>query len=94
MPLRTLHASVEVLDLDEMAERPITRLEDVKTFLSDSLLEKLAAVANRGLCLRGKRPTTSHEIIGLIVLHVLCASYNESPTTVCDSEEFAHFLNI
>ena len=45
MTLRTLHASVKVLDLDEMAERPITRLEAVKTFLPEGVLEKLAAVA-------------------------------------------------
>ena len=28
------------------------------------------------------------------MLHVLCASYDESPITVCDSEESAYFLNI
>ena len=71
-----------------------TRLEAIRTFLPESLMENLAAVANRGLRLRRQLPTSAHEMLGIIILHVLCASYDESPRTVCDLAESEHFFQI
>lgn len=65
-------------NVEDILEQPLTRLEAVRTFLPDSTLEKLAAVSNQALLLHKKRATTANEILGLILLHVLCASYDES----------------
>ena len=79
---------------DNDAFSPLTRLEAVRTFLPDSILEKLAAIANQGLRLRKKPATTAHEMLGLIILHVLCANYDEAPVTVCNPNEAGNFLQI
>ena len=57
------HSYSQHVESDSVAEESVissgesmTRLEAVKTFLPDSLLEKLAAVANQSLRLRQKRP--------------------------------------
>lgn len=64
------------------------------TFLSDCLLEKLRYVTNRVLHERNNRSTTKNELLGLVVLHILCASYNECPTVVYDPSEGDHFFKM
>ena len=72
----------------------ITPLSCVQTFISDCLLEKLRCFANRSLHQQGKRLTTGNELFGLVILHTLCASYDESPTTVCDKRESENFFQM
>ena len=49
----------------------LTRLSALRTFLPDGLLERLKAVANRSLHHRGHALTTTQELLGLLLLHVL-----------------------
>ena len=72
----------------------LTPLSCMQTFVTECLLEKLQYVANRVLHERKKAPTTKKEILGMLILHILCASYNESPTTVCDPLESGHFFQM
>ena len=72
----------------------ITPLSSVLTFLSDCLLGKLRCFADRALHQQGKKSTTANELPGLVILHTLCASYNESPTTVCDERESENFFQM
>ena len=72
----------------------ITPLSCVQTFLSDCLLEKLRCFANRALHQQGRKSTTANKLLGLVILHTLCASYNESPTTVGDERESENFFQI
>lgn len=60
-----------------------SHLEADKAFLPESLLDKLTEVANQGLGIQKKRPTSSTGMIAMILLHVLCWSYKESRPTVC-----------
>ena len=59
----------------------------LQTFISDCLLEKLRYLASRALHQQGKKHKTASEPLGLIILHNFCASYDESPRTVCDRAE-------
>ena len=74
--------------------KPLSRLSVLRTFIPDSLLEKLKAVANRALHSRGQKRTTVQEVLGLLVLHVLCASYNEAPSVVCDAKMSDFFFHM
>lgn len=51
-------------------------------------------MANRALHERRKRSTTKKELLGLVVLHILGASYNERPTVVGDPSEEDHFFQM
>ena len=62
----------------------VTPLQCLRSFVNDCLLEKLRYSANRALHKRQKKPTNKNELLGLLILHVLCASYNESPTVICN----------
>lgn len=70
----------------------LTRLSALQIFLPDGLLEKLKYVTNRSLHCRVHRLTTCQEILGSIVVHVLCASYGEGPNVVCDPDEKEFFF--
>jgi len=70
----------------------ITHLEAVNLFLPASILERLRSATNRGLRARKKTAVSLHELQGIITLHVLCASYGESPSTVCSSLGKGFFL--
>ena len=61
-------------------------LKFLRSFVSDWLLEKLRS-ANRVLHVRRHKATTKEELLGLLILRVLCASYDASSTTVCNDEE-------
>ncbi|CDF34053.1 unnamed protein product [Chondrus crispus] len=74
--------------------KPLSRLSVLRTFILDSLLEKLKAVANRALHSRGQKLTTVQELLGLLVLHVLCASYNEGPSVVCGAKMSDFFFHM
>ena len=65
----------------------ITPLACFQTFVTDCLLEKLVSFANRVLLYRRRKLTDRMELQGIIILHALCAMYNESPTTVSDPAE-------
>lgn len=71
-----------------------TPLLCLQTFTSDCLLETLSYLAHRALPHQGKQPTTANELLGLIILHTLCASYDESPKTVCDGNESETFFQM
>lgn len=77
---------------DDRLEILVTPLSCVMTFLSDFLLEKLRYVATRVMHERKKRSTTKKELLGLVVLHIICASCHECPTVVCDPSEGDHFF--
>ena len=72
----------------------VTPLRCLKTFISDCLLEKLRYGANRVLHRMKKTLTTKEELLGLVVLHVLCAAYDESPSTVCDMSQGDFFFQM
>lgn len=73
-------------------EGDFTPLEFLLSFVSDCLLEKLRYSATRVLHLRWHKATTEEELLGLFILHVLCAFYDASPTTVCNDEEGDFFI--
>ena len=72
----------------------ITPLTCVQTFISECLLEKLRCFANRVLHHQRKKLTTANELLGLLILHTLCASYDESPSTVCNQAESDNFFQM
>lgn len=86
----------EIADITSKASRA-TAAEDsslnimtlvcLQTFISDCFMEKLRNFANRAIHQQAKKPTTANKLLGLIILHTLCVSYDESPRTVCDGAE-------
>lgn len=79
---------------DDRLWKLVTPLSCLMTFLSDCLLEKLLYVANRVLHESKRKRTTKNDLLGLVVLQILCASYNEYPTVVCDPAEGDHFFQM
>ena len=72
----------------------LTRLSSLRVFLQNSPLEKLKCFANRELHHRGHALPTCQELLGFVVLHVLCASYEESPSVLCDSKDGEFFFDM
>ena len=76
----------------EDEEDDFTSLEFLQSFVSDCLLEKLRYNANRVLHVLRHKATTKENILGPLIMHVLCASHDASPTTVCNDEEGDFFI--
>ena len=91
-------ADVETRTVEEFDERNeevnLTPFSCVQTFVSDCLLEKFRYGANRVLYQQGKAGTTKEELLGLLILHVLCAAYGESATTLCDVRKGDFFFEM
>lgn len=64
---------------------PFSCLEAAKTFLSYIILEKWLQLPSNGSFLKSLS-TSAREMLGMIVLHVLCASYDEALAAVCHPE--------
>ena len=76
------------------ASQVFAPLSCLRTFVMECLLEKLRYVANFVLHQRRKAGTTKKEVPGMLILHILCASYNEPTRTVCDPLESGHLFQI
>lgn len=72
----------------------LTPLACVRSFIIESLLEKLKHFANRSSLWNQRKPTTAKELLGIIFFHVLSAFCNESPSTLVYEEENGNFLQI
>lgn len=72
----------------------LSPMQCVYTFLTTSLLEKLRKDANHALHARKRLSTSVSKLVGIITLHVPCASYNESASKICSDSETFHFLQL
>lgn len=80
---------------DSAKERDVvTPLSCLQSFVSDCLLEKLSYGANRVLHQNRQKGTSKEELLGLIIIHVLCAAYDESPSTICDASQGDFFFQM
>ena len=69
-------------------------LEVFEAFLPLSTLEKLRAHINKVLLAKMKPPCSTSELQGVIILHVLAASYNTSVSIIKAPENKAYFCQM
>ena len=89
---RVLSETTRVKLSDDLREFQLTPLQAFRLFLPTSLLQKVADKVNRVLIGRGLPVTSVQELEGVIILHCLCAAYNEPVKTInADPDCFLSF---
>ena len=81
-------------DVGRSEPASFSRLEALDIFSPPSLLEKLRMSINRALYQRGQDLVGIDELRGIIIFHVLCASYRRSAKTVAGRDETGCFLHM
>lgn len=71
-----------------------SRLQILRVLLPKSLLERVCGVVNRVLRADNKPLCSAEELLGIIILHALSASYKESPTTLCSPSQREFFYDM
>lgn len=71
-----------------------TMMDFISVFLPTSLLQYISENANRVLCESGKDLTNPRELLGIVFLHVLSASYHVSAQTICRKKNAGCYVEL
>lgn len=85
---------IRAIDKQQTGLVIVTPPAGMQTFMTDCLREKLFGYADRFLGNRKTIGTTESELLGIIVVHTICAGHNESPTTICDPYECRRYPQV
>lgn len=69
-------------------------LDILNFLLPESLLQRVREHINNFLSNERKDLVSSSELLGVLLLHMLCASYGESPAVVCSQHEWNSYLQL
>jgi B-box zinc finger len=89
-----LENALETCGFERSSSKIMSPMTVIQTFLPRHLLEQISAQCNLVLSASEKPAVTPEELLGVFILHMLCASYGESPNTVCSRKEIDFFFQM